>query len=250
MIHILNTPHNAGIAIHGDNLDFDALYRALHTIVGDDGEHLSLDSARMRVLGICYDIRHALMGDREVEFVDNGMTEDKMRRLSTITSSKNVYLKINVLWPEILFVMMALNDFVRVYAHKQARQSYDVMLDNRNIWDAGIAQVRAFQAAVVQCIKDHVSDNSFRRMMNLLNSNYAVLDDYVTQYVDVLNGKFIALDPEKRLKSIPTMTKRLVEQGDEYLQLRSEIMWAAKSYDCLPANIEMQGVACHEDIEW
>ncbi len=29
-----------------------------------------------RVLGVCYDVRHAYQGDREIELVDNGMTAE------------------------------------------------------------------------------------------------------------------------------------------------------------------------------
>jgi hypothetical protein len=92
MIYVKNTPQNAGVAIYGDFMDFERLYDSLHNVVGDEDEFISYETARMRVLGVCYDIRHALMGDREIEFVDNGMDEAKMRWLSAITPDKNVYL--------------------------------------------------------------------------------------------------------------------------------------------------------------
>jgi hypothetical protein len=99
MIYVKNTPQNAGVAIYGDFMDFERLYDSLHNVVGDEGEFIYYETASLRVLGVCYDIRHALMGDREIEFVDNGMDEAKMRWMSAITPDKNVYLKINVLWP-------------------------------------------------------------------------------------------------------------------------------------------------------
>jgi hypothetical protein len=75
-------------------MDFERLYDSLHNVVGDEGEFIYYETASLRVLGVCYDIRHALMGDREIEFVDNGMDEAKMRWMSAITPDKNVYLKI------------------------------------------------------------------------------------------------------------------------------------------------------------
>ncbi|WP_218240578.1 hypothetical protein, partial [Pseudomonas sp. 2822-17] len=72
MLFAKNTPNNTGIALYGDNMDFDNLYEALHTVVGKEDEIEAYYSSRMRVLGVCYDIRHALMGDRDYEFVDNG----------------------------------------------------------------------------------------------------------------------------------------------------------------------------------
>ena len=249
MVYVKNTPNNTGVAVYGDYMDFENLYEALHTVVGDEDEFVGFEAARTRVLGVCYDIRHALMGDREIEFVDNGMDEEKKRRMSVLASDKNVYLKIYVLWPEILFVTMALNDFIRLYARKKAKKSYDFMLDKQNIWDESIAMVRVFQAAIMKCIKDTVSDTSFRRMMNLINKDYTWFGGYTRQYLDILNCRFIDMHSEKRLKSIPTMAKRLAERGEEYNQIKSEVAAAARHYNTCEDNINPP-VDYPEDFEW
>ena len=249
MIFVKNTPNNTGVAIYGDYMDFENLYEALQTVVGNEDEFVTYDAARIRVLGVCYDIRHALIGDREIESVDNGMDDEKKRRMSVLAPDKNVYLKINVLWPEMLFVTMALNDFIRLYARKKAKKSYDFMLDKQNIWDEAIALVRFFQAAVVKCIKETVSEASFSRMMNLMNKDYTWFDGYTRQYLDILNCRFIDMDSEKRLKSIPIMTKRLAERGEEYQQVRAEVAATAREYNTYEANIKPP-VDYPEDIEW
>ncbi|GAB6179029.1 hypothetical protein JCM14036_03480 [Desulfotomaculum defluvii] len=249
MLYAKNTPNNTGVAIYGDFMDFEALYDQLHEIVGDEGVYPSYDTARIRVLGVCYDLRHAMMGDREIEFIDNGMDQDKMRRLSTITSDKNIYLVINVLWPEMLFVLMALNDFVLLHARKQAKNTYTVMRHHKNIWDNSIAQVRFFQAAVAKCLKETVSEASYTRMINLMTKDYTWFDNYMTQYLDLLNLKFIEMDKEKRLKSIPTMAKRLVEKGKEYINLKEDLEEAAKLHNCSVKNLRLKK-DYPENIEW
>lgn len=85
-------------------------------MIVEDEEYFS--SARIRVLGICYDIRHALMGNREYQFVENGLTDEIKKYQGFIASDKNIYLIIYVLWPEMLFVLWALNDFSLHYAKK------------------------------------------------------------------------------------------------------------------------------------
>ncbi|MBP1933231.1 DUF6904 family protein [Ammoniphilus resinae] len=249
MIFAINTPNHAGISILGDNMDFEELYETLHAIVGEEGEFLSHDSARLRVLGVCYDIRHALMGDREIQFMDNGMDAEKKKWLGVITPDKNIYLKFNVLWPEILFVIMALNDFVRLYAGKNAKKAYHAMTDKRNIWDPSITHVRAFQSAVMKCIKETVSSPSYTRMLNMMHKDYTWFDNYVTQYVDILNCRLIDMDKEKRIKNIPTMAKRLAEHGDEYKQVQIEVLAAAKAYGC-PVSSLRANVDYPEEIEW
>lgn len=239
MIFVTNTPNNTGVTIHGDHMDFDELYDALHTVVGDEYEYASLASARIRVLGVCYDIRHALMGDREIEFVDNGMDTEKMRRMSTITHNKNIYLNINVLWPEMLFVTMALNDFLKMH-HKKCKHPE---------WDRPTATARKLQAAVSECLKQTVSDASYKRMLNKMTSSYTWFDGYATQYLDILNCRFLDMDTDKRLKNISTMAKRLAEQGDEYRSVRRDVLAFAKQNNCEVDNIR-PNVDYPDDIEW
>jgi hypothetical protein len=46
-------------------------------------------------------------GKYPIEFMDNGMDDEKKKRMSLLIPDKNVYLKINALWPDMLFVTMA-----------------------------------------------------------------------------------------------------------------------------------------------
>ena len=107
MIYATDTPNHAGITVHGDFMDFEELYQALHLLIGEESEDRfsRYKNTRYRILGLCYEIRHAMMGDRELIFVDNGMQPDTMKRHAVITNNKNVYMTFQVLWPEALFTM-------------------------------------------------------------------------------------------------------------------------------------------------
>jgi len=148
MLTLRNTPNLRGIEISGDYLDLDTLYMSLLTIVGDEGEYGNYEGARLRILGVQYDIRHAFQGDREFEFVRNGMDVDRMKLLEMITPEKNLYFKCQVYYPEALFVTLALNDFIRLYAKKQVKSAPFPLLDKKNLWDAHIATARLFQSLV------------------------------------------------------------------------------------------------------
>ena len=166
MIFAKNTPSNTGIALYGDFIDFENFYEALHDVVGDEDELIECFSARIRAFGVCYDIRHALMGDREYEFVDNGLDEEKKRRMSVLAPDKNVYLKIYVLWPEMLFVMIALNDFLQLYAGKRAKTKYtsNWYTHAKVSRDHTVVQVRMFLAAVAECLKQTLSEATYARL--------------------------------------------------------------------------------------
>ena len=217
MIYVENTPNNTGVAVYGDHRDFEGLYEALHDIVGNEDEFLNHEMVRIRVLAVCYDLRHAMMGDREFEFVDNGRDDFKMRKLSVIAPDKNVYLKINVLWPELLFVMMALNDFILLYA-KRRPGCYKSVLDRRNIWMLPFSG--AFQSMVAKCMEETVPQASFTHDEPYEPGLY--MDGQLYHSVHRYFERPVWLQPGKRLKSIPTMAKRLAEQGNEYMEARSE----------------------------
>ncbi len=251
MIFAKNTPNNTGIAIYGDFIDFENLYEALHKVVGEENEFVGHYSARIRVLGVCYDIRHALMGDREYEFIDNGLDEDKKRRMEVLAPDKNMYLKIYVLWPEMLFVMIALNRFLELYANKLAKTKYSINLyaEAKVIWDSTVAQVRMLQSAVTECLKETISETASTRLLNVMNGRYVYTARYITQYLDVLNVRFINMDNEKRLKNITILAKRIVEHDKEYRALEADLKEEARRRNCSVNDLRL-AIDYPEEIEW
>lgn len=234
MILIQNTPNSTGVAIYGDNIDFENLYDALCKVVGEEGEFIEYDAARIRILGVCYDLRHALMGDRSYEFVYNGLDDEKKRRMSVLASDKNLYFRIEVLWPEMLFVTMALNDFLTIYARRQSntKYSYDLFSENKVIWDRNIVQVRMLQSALAECLKQNLSAHTYTRMHNLMNGSNVDFNWYLTQYLDILNIRFMEMSSEKRLKNMLTTAKRIVGKNVEYSRLEVQIRERARRLKC------------------
>ena len=249
MLTLRNTPNLTGIEISGDYLDLDSLYMSLHTVVGDEREFGNYEGARLRILGVCYDLRHAFQGDREFEFVRNGMDADRMKLLGMITPETNLYYKVNVYYPEILFVTVAINDFIRLYAKKQAKSAHFPLADKKNLWDANIANARLFQSLVISCVKEVVTEPSFKRIMNLMHKDYPWTDGYATQYLDMLNIRYLAIgDREERAKALSTIVKRMVEKGNEYRQVEGDVRAMAREHNCSVENISL--VEDYPDVEW
>jgi len=251
MIFIRNTPNNAGVAIYGDYNDFEGLYEALHDVVGYEGEYAHYEGARLRILGVCYDLRHALMGDRDYEFVENGMDEDKRRKMSVLAPDCNLYLVAHVLWPEILFVTMALNVFLEVYVLKQVKASGSGELfdDKKVIWDKNIAQVRMLQAQLAETLQNTVSKNAYARIHNLLNDYHIMLIEYITQYLDILNVRFLKMNKEKRLKNISISAKRIANPNEEYFFLMHQVRKEADRLNCCAEDLRIN-LEYPEDIDW
>ncbi len=250
MLTIKNTPNLAGIEISGDYQDLDTLYMSLLTIVGDEEEYGNYEGPSLRVLGLMYDIRHAFQGDREFEFVSNGMDEDRMKLLEMITPEKNLYYKVNVYYPEVLFVTMAINDFIRLYSKKQAKSAPFPLLDKKNLLDASITTARLFQSLVVGCLKESITEASFKRTLNLMHKDYPWMDGYATQYLDMLNIRYLnAGDREEREKLLLTTVKRIVEKSKEYQEVERDVREMAIANNCSKEDIRLSW-DYPEEIEW
>ncbi|MHA6482836.1 DUF6904 family protein [Paenibacillus sp. strain BS8-2] len=249
MITVKSSEQHTGVVIAGDYLDMQTLYDALHEVVGEEGEYGRYEGARLRVLGVCYDIRHSLMGDREVSLEENGIDREMMKRLNVITSEHNLYFNARVLWPELLFVQMALNDFILLHIAKLTKKHYRGALHKHAIWDASIAAIRQFQSAVMKEIANLVTPVVYTRMMGYMVHDYTCFDRYTTQYIDVLNIDWINMTPDQRLKSLSTMAKRLSEKGKAYQILHERVQAAAKQYNTTEHDISAPE-DYPEEFEW
>lgn len=217
MIYMNCTENNLGVDVYGDYLDFQTLYDSLHELLGDEKEYSSYESARIRILGLCYDLRHAIQGDRDYIPVENGIHDFKKEYIDFEVSDKNVYMKINVFWPELIFIYKAIDNFIDLQKNK-----YNPIIGN----------VRALQSAVNKLLFDVVPKATYTRIMkNLIESNTRYNNLYF-QYVDYLNVSFIYTDKENRIKKLSSIVKKISTLGEDYLDIKRDIKNAAKEYGC------------------
>ena len=72
MIKVNPTTNLIGISIRGDYADFNDLIDSIYRLTSfDDDLHDFHYGVKNRLLGLCYDVRHAYMGDRDVVLEDN-----------------------------------------------------------------------------------------------------------------------------------------------------------------------------------
>jgi len=259
LITIKNTPNLTGVTISGDFYDLYDLVEAFHEITIDEysehaKKHRPYIDISIRVLGLCYDIRHAYQGDREVELVDNHMIEEKMKWHSVITPKSNVYYSCNCPYPEMFFVMLALNALVelRIMDCVKTNDVYKGAMDGKVVWDETIATIRLFQAKFAECVKNTVPRGTFTRWQNLMNSEYMFIKDIAGQFIDVLNIRYINMTVEQRLKNLSTFARRIAKfrYDEEHNEIKNIVMKAAKEYNCDPCDIRLKEIDYPEDFEW
>jgi len=256
MIKIKNTENLTGVTISGDYNDLYSLFDTFHEIViGEESEkHRCYIEMSIRVLGLCYDVRHSFQGDRDVELVDNNMNEEKMKWHSIITPKSNVYYKCNYLYPEMFFIMLALNELLELRIRDLTKSKYILKeaLDKNVVWDDKIAIIRVFQAEFVKCVKEVLAEASFNRWLKVMNEDYLNIQNIAGQFVDVVNIKYINMSKEKRLKNLSSIAKRIAEYryDKEHNEIKDLVEAAAKEYGCLQGDIRLKGIDYPEDIVW
>lgn len=256
MITIKNTENFTGVTISGDFDDLYNLVDAIHEITVDEYSEKNQDYLEIstRVLGFCYDIRHSYQGDREIELVDNNLNVDKMKLHSLIATKSNVYYKNNYLYPEMFFVMLAMNELLDLRMQQLTKTRYPY-IGNRYkslFWDDKIAIIRLFQAQFAECVKGILTEVSFKKWLKFMNEDYLDVRFIAHQYIDFLNIKYINMTKEKRIKNLNTIAKRIAEYryDKDHDEIKEVITEAAREHDCAPGDIRLQGIEYPDEVIW
>lgn len=233
------TPNLAGVLLIGDSEDFEDLYDAIHRIVAEEIIPKEYYDVRIRILSLCYDLRHARMGQRNAFFKSHGLTDEQMSNLSIVGPTQNLYLSFETLWPEILFEVFALEDFIQIYAKQKRAHN----------WDPTIITVRKFQSIISKLLEQNLTPRQFSTLKKWMQPTKLQFKNYFSQYVDILNSDWIRMDKQLRQKNLSIFAKRLAQPNPDYEQVKKEIIQAAKKHDCHPSEIQYN-VEYPEYIEW
>jgi hypothetical protein len=249
MIRVTNTEHLAGITISGTHDDMDQLVDAMHAITANtmDAELekrlVPYINISLHVLGITYDIRHAAMGDREILRESNGIDGEDVTRYAC-----------NVLYPEAILVVMALNELTALRMRKlsQSRYDFEAPFHKDVVWDRTILSIRLFQSSVADAVGQVLTPASFTRWRNIVHDRHMSVHRITHPFVDTWNLRYLDMAPGTRAKKLLTVTKRFAEHetDPEDLSYRRAIDDAMQEYGWAEEDIRFSGLDYPEEIEW
>lgn len=247
MLTVDLTPNLTGVTISGDIEDLQQLVDAFHFIVADeqDKDYAYYASMCIRVLGVCYDVRHASMGDREATLVENGMNRDLMKFHKLVTAEHNVYYRCRVLLPEMMFVMLALNQLAvrrAIIVSKQKMGSISLR-HPLALWDEEISVIRMFQAQFAKALRMALSEQSYVRWLKLMNDDIVSVSSMARQFLDVLNLDWLEWSREKRAKQLVKLADRLTRYhaDPDYKEILQVVMEGAREFGVHPSDMELEG---------
>ena len=217
MLTIQPTEMLTGVRISGDYWDIDALLRSIYDVTGDENRYFDFQGARIRILHLCLELRNAVKGERNIEFITNGIHNGLEKEKAILAPKKNVYYSVEILMPEIIFTATALNDFIRLHQE---------MIDP-SLWNISVATIRQFQGAVAETLEDLLEDEHYLVFLQILHSKQSLFFRYATQYVDILNLEYLKLSHEERKNKIASYALRLLIEDGEYSALKEQLMATA-----------------------
>ena len=261
MISAKPTEHLTGILLEGE---YEDLYEMVESIYRMTGLEEDYDdpywSVKTRLLGICYDIRHAYQGDRHVKLVDNGANEELMKGHSMIMPKQNLHYAVEVLFPEAVFVAMAAPEmYITSYFYygdsarrrKKKEEDKNIFAQKYSDYIRDRAMIDMLSGVILSALAEVIGDEEFEKIIRLKERQYG--EDYVhyaTQYVDKCNIEYLKTKPEKRKDKIRNIAKRLAKNPDAYLKLKAGFEAAARKYSCSIHELHDPTIEYPDDIEW
>jgi hypothetical protein len=251
MIKFRLTENLAGVAVSGDFNDFYDLVEAFHEIAiyEDDTKNSYYSDISTRVLGLCYDIRHAYQGDRSVLLEENGMDRDKMKWHGIITPESNVYYECKCIFPEMVFNMLAIDKLIEVKARNLSKNRYFELTDKKVLWNKSLSMLRLLQSQFVECVEEIHEPRNFSRWYNLVASRINSIEEISGGYIDLVNISYLKLDKDNRLKKLNIYTKRITEfyHDPDYRKLKKELDELKKEHGHSHFRLNME---YPEKIDW
>lgn len=239
MLSIRHTENLTGALISGDFWDLDEVKQAIHTVIDDEKKYYDWAGPRKRLLGVLYEIGHASKANRHLDFVDNGIHKDALKHHKIVASDKNIYYSVEILWPELIFSIIALNDFVRLYSKNHLFPSLDVH----------VATIRKFQSATGEALQSVMVKEDYDHFMKKLSNDDTHVQEYAIQFVDILNLNYISLTKEQRQKSLGKIALKLATPDKDYQVIREQVI---KSANLSKSDIHNMSYKKEypKDIEW
>ena len=260
MITAKPTEHLTGIMLEGEYDDFYEMVESIYRMTGLEEDYADRYwSVKNRLLGICYDIRHAYQGDRKVKLADNGTDDELIKRHSMIMPKQNVHYAVEILFPEAVFVALSVPEmyfFSECYYGNQARkrkrnEPERIVFENDYAdYIRDKALLDTLCSVILSAFAKVIGDEELEQLLHLKGLRYMNFDNYAAQYVDKCNIDYLKTPPEKRKDKLRNIAKRLIRKPDAYNNLLHDLEYSARVHGCSIHELHNPKQKYPETIEW
>lgn len=264
MLKVRMTPNLLGFRIAGSYDDLDELYDAIWslTIADDDfpdDERMrgNVDELIMstRLLALCYDIRHAYQGSRNIELVESGMSEWDAEAHGLPYVQKNVEFSVEVLYPEAMYEVLVLNYLIekRVDQLKRGKTYRWADRDSREAWfETSICIVRSYVSKLYDAVAKVATSGRSSRIRKELAEGYYLVAGMYQQWVDVLNEDYAHMNRKQRSEALSTIVRDLAKyyHHEQYHEIADDIDKFADEHGISRDNVQIPGLYEWDEPVW
>ncbi len=256
MLSVKPTENLTGVTIQGDFKDLYELVDSIYRITGTNDDMTSMYwGVQNRLFGVCYDIRHAYMGDRGMTLEENGISHEVAKLHNPILPTQNVYYNVNILFPEAIFIAASVPQmyiYSSVYygmRKKSAKEDSHFFIPYSN-YIRDKANLDVLCAGIWQALGESIGDEELESIIGMMyraNENYMY---YATPYIDKCNIELIKTAVEKRKDKLRNIAKRIVKKPQGYLDMEKDLQYWAKKYKTTIYELDDPNLEYTEDFEW
>lgn len=258
MIFAKPTGHLTGITLEGEYKDFYEIVESIYRMTGLEEDYDDYYwGVKNRLLGICYDVRHAFQGDRNVLLTDNGVYDELMEWHSMILPKNNVHYSVEILFPEAIFVALAVPEMYimssRYYGSRPKKHEEKAKFPAQRYSDyhRDMAILDLLCNTILQALADVIGDDELEKLLRFRGNRIgSCFFRYVTHYIDKCNIEYLKTAPEKRKDKLRNIAKRIVQKPAAYDNMKIALEHSAKVYNCSIYELEDPKLEYPEDVEW
>ena len=255
MIRMEMTARLLGIRVSGGVDEFRDLLEALYQLVPQEvgTEPLPADMLGNRVLGLCYDLRHAARGDHGVVLTEDSIVCDITGEGHESVDLKTAVCYFEVLYPELCYQLMGIEYLIERRCLELTRKHYRDPYALKGAWDMVTTLSRQPQAAFLRCMGEALPAARFAGLVDAMEHGWRNLSGMYVQYLDHLNLEFLRMRPEQREGQFDRIIQRMTGYAaqDDYQEMARTLEADATRYRAAVNDLELDEEDRYpEEYDW
>lgn len=264
MLTVEMTPRLLGFKVSGTHKDLDELYDAIWDLTVPD-IHFDDDPRpagtadeiimSTRVLALCYDLRKAYEGARNIELTGSGMHECLKEAWPEVYQEHNVTFSVEVLYPEAMYEALALvylsdrrerylSDNASPHERDKVRETF--LLDKSNLI------VRNYLARLLAAVEKRATPARYEKIIRDVCAPRHNVPELYQQWVDVQNVEYALATPKRRAQRLGTVVHNLAafDKDRTYRELREDVDAYAREHGISRDSVQVAKDDEELDYEW
>ncbi len=230
MFFAKSTEQFGGLNLYGEQSDFQYLKQEMECLL-EIGYVQGLAMGIGKKLEIfCQEIGN-LPTKGQVQLLPNGMEQNTDG--FNLYPKRNLWFSIRRSWPEMIFLMMMMEESI-LLCEKDFIRRRDFL--------HSFSVVRVFQKALINALRDILSDIKIVRLCNKIFDGNLHLTGMAPQFLERVSHEYLALSPDKRKERLTLFIYRVLNPKEEYEEFWNNLLEYA-----LQQGIPMESVVIYRD---